>query len=336
MESPSIKNSVKAYLKMLSDPTGEPEYIHRWGEKIHSKLINPIDQYLTDEIKHLIIIPDGILCYLPFETLITSNRDNLPQYLALKYSMSYQPSASHLIHLLNKPQPKAFMKDLVAFGSPDYQLDARDVNNLTNIQYRQYVRSGHSFYDLPYTKKEIKKISRYFQKDQFEGYLNRKASEEAVKQLPLNYTKIIHFACHSISDSTNPLTSALIMSFHSNGPGDGFLKTYELLHLTLNPLLVVLSACQTGTGVLEKEGFFGLSRAFFLNGAKSVVASLWRVSDRATCLFMDTFYRYLSEGEKIEQALRLTKIHMLKTPYRHPYYWSSFVLNGGFSYSLSH
>ncbi|MBU2438314.1 MAG: CHAT domain-containing protein, partial [Acidobacteria bacterium] len=91
----------------------------------------------------------------------------------------------------------------------------------------------------------------------------------------------------------------------------------------------------TGTGVLEKEGFFGLPRAFFLNGAKSVLASLWRVNDKATSVFMDTFYRYLSGGEQIEEALRLTKIKMIKTPYKHPYYWSSFVLNGCFNYSLS-
>ncbi|MCG2817346.1 MAG: CHAT domain-containing protein [Candidatus Aminicenantes bacterium] len=334
-ESPSIKNSVKVYLKMLSDPAVEPEYIHQLGKKIHSRLFNPITPYLTDETKHLIIVPDGILCYLPFETLISPNRNDLPEYLAFKYSISYLPSASHLIHLINKPQPHVFTKDFVAFGSPDYQIDPHDVGDLTHIQYRQYVRSGHSFYDLPFTGKEIKKICRYFPKGQYECYLNQDANERNVKQLPVNYTKIIHFACHSISDSTNPLTSALIMSLKGNGPDDGFLKTYELHQLELNPLLVVLSACQTGTGVLEKEGFFGLPRAFFLNGAKSVLASLWRVNDKATSVFMDTFYRYLSGGEQIEEALRLTKIKMIKTPYKHPYYWSSFVLNGCFNYSLS-
>jgi CHAT domain-containing protein len=94
---------------------------------------------------------------------------------------------------------------------------------------------------------------------------------------------------------------------------------------------VVLSACQTGKGKLEKgEGVSGLSRAFLYAGAESVVVSLWNINDKSTALFMGYFYEYLARGESKSQALRLAKLKMQQSKYSHPYHWAAFILIGDF------
>ncbi len=111
---------------------------------------------------------------------------------------------------------------------------------------------------------------------------------------------------------------------------DGILTAEDVTGLDLlDTDLVVLSACQTAAGTVEKgEGISGLSRAFFCAGAKSVLASLWDINDRSTQKFMTYFYRNLVKGRSKEESLRLAKTRMLKTRFRHPYYWAAFILMG--------
>ena len=93
--------------------------------------------------------------------------------------------------------------------------------------------------------------------------------------------------------------------------------------------MIVLSACQTGRGKLENvEGVLGLPRIFFYCGARSVISSLWKITDKSTTQFMSYFYKYISEGKSKSQALRLAKIKMIKSKYSHPFFWASFVLYG--------
>ncbi len=76
------------------------------------------------------------------------------------------------------------------------------------------------------------------------------------------------------------------------------------------------------------EGIFGLPRVFLYTGSRSVISSLWQIDDKATAIFMKKFYSKLANGYSKAEALRETKKDMKKTKYRHPYYWSGFVLNG--------
>jgi CHAT domain-containing protein len=158
--------------------------------------------------------------------------------------------------------------------------------------------------------------------------LGSDASENNFKKLPLGDYQIIHMACHGFLDNNNPMRSALLLSSDS-GEDDGFLQMREIYRLRLNAELVVLSSCQTGKGVLEQgEGVVGLPRSFLLAGAKSVLSTLWTIDDRATALFMDSFYQSLSEGNSKVAALRNAKIKMMRSRYGHPFYWSPFILSG--------
>ncbi len=91
--------------------------------------------------------------------------------------------------------------------------------------------------------------------------------------------------------------------------------------------LVVLSACDTGRGVIKAgNGVAGLNKAFFNAGAKNVVMSLWSVADKETTDLMTKFYSK-NQKQSYTSALRDTKIEMIKQN-RHPFYWSAFVLSG--------
>jgi CHAT domain-containing protein len=78
----------------------------------------------------------------------------------------------------------------------------------------------------------------------------------------------------------------------------------------------------------------GLPRVFFYTGAKSVLSTLWKISDESTAEFMNFFYSYLSQGENTAQALRSAKLKMLHSKFSHPFYWAVFVLNGDYIFRL--
>jgi CHAT domain-containing protein len=112
-------------------------------------------------------------------------------------------------------------------------------------------------------------------------------------------------------------------------PIDGFLRLHEIYNLRLNADLVVLSACQTALGKeIKGEGFIGLSRGFMYAGAPRVVASLWRIDDRATAELVALFYKAMLEKKlRPAAALQQAQIEMSKK-WPSPYHWAGFTLQG--------
>lgn len=132
---------------------------------------------------------------------------------------------------------------------------------------------------------------------------------------------IIHFATHGILNPIHPLFSGLLLS-------DGLLTTRDIFALSIDPRLVVLSACNTAGGKLSNgDDLVGISRAFIYAGAPIVVASLWSVSDESTTKLMRYFYEELRSGRTESAALRNAQLHLMKE-YPHPYYWAPFIIIG--------
>jgi len=331
-----IWRSLKAYLKALSDyPDSQFRGVEA-SKRLAKELLFCGQWRMPGSIENLIVIPDGVLYYLPFETLIFDTQGLKPSenYLISKYKISYAPSSSSLLFLFRESK-RAYASDLLALGNPAYTWNGRtSKKNVipSEILKEVYQNEGFDLTPLPYSEREVKGISKFFHKTKCDVYLNREASEKIIKNLTLDNYQILHFACHAILDERFPFRSALVLSKEDSLDEDGFLQVSEIYNLRLASDLVILSACQTGRGYLEKgEGVLGLPRIFFYSGARSVVSTLWKIDDKSTAVFMKHFYRFLSQSMDKAQALRLAKLEMIMSKYSHPFYWAAFVLNGEYS-----
>lgn len=328
----NIERSLRAYLKVISSGFKDHNARMEAAKRIGRELI-PVEEIRQQNgVNAIIIVPHGILHYLPFETISMSTTPG-SVYLIEKFMVSYCPSASSLFALKQLPNNDTRKKELLALGGPEYEyIDTpTNQNKLDGIdaQKQLYCEQGFRFLPLPFSKKEVLEIAKLFKKSRVDVLVGKNASEDIIKKLPLNDYRLIHFACHGFMDNRFPFRSALVLSINKKQEEDGFLQMREVNNLTLSADLVVLSACQTGNGILERaEGPIGLARPFFYAGARSVLSSLWPINDKTTVAFMKYFYKYLVEGNAASKALQLAKIRMLQTPWSYPFYWAGFILSG--------
>ncbi|MEL6651447.1 MAG: CHAT domain-containing protein, partial [Bacteroidota bacterium] len=178
---------------------------------------------------------------------------------------------------------------------------------------------------LAHNQSEIRSLRQYFPARMF---LSEQASEASFQQNASTYD-IIHIASHALVNDQNPLYSHIRFSQEADSIEDGVLELAELFNLRLNAELVVLSACETGLGKLQRgEGILSLARGMSYAGANSVLTSLWQVNDASTADLMQRFYAHLDQGMSKDAALRNAKLDYLRESDQlgsHPYYWASFV-----------
>jgi CHAT domain-containing protein/Tfp pilus assembly protein PilF len=332
-----IVRMLRAYLKILSEPPAGSFKGNPAARRLYDVFFAPADAALPAAIENVIIIPDGILYYLPFETLVSPGEKHKTKGFPLiqRFTISYAPSCSSLFSLIKRKKRDSGPLSLLAFGSPAIGADssrAQDPFFPFGITGQLYTSQGFKMAALPHSSKEVRRIARLFEKRNSRVYLGRKASEEAFKNCPLQDFTLIHFACHGFLDENSPFRSALVLSQDQISEEDGFLQVREIYNLRVEAEMVVLSACQTASGTMESgEGVLGLPRIFFYTGARTVLTSLWRIQDKTTARFMTCFYKNLVNGCAKAQALRLAKLEMIQSRFSHPYYWAAFVLNGDWS-----
>jgi CHAT domain-containing protein len=349
-----IEEQVAAYRKALTERAQALTLrrsltdVNRLGEKMYASLLQPVEGALTFS-RRLIIVPDGVLHYLPFETLIPGPRhgasgEGHPAYLMEKFATVYAPSASALVTVRAiNGQAAAPTKELLAFGDPiapraSERKTATDdathtaLPRLDTPVTDEYRERGFSFTRLPYTREEVLGISKLYSAAQREIYLGDQAREETVKSEKMDQFRYIHFASHGFIDESKPGRSGILLSRDAHSAEDGVLQMGEIMRLKLNADLVTLSACNTGLGKLVNgEGILGLTRAFFYAGARNITVSLWNVNDSSTSALMKVFYENLNRGLSKSAALRQAKLTLLRgkeAAWRHPYYWAGFVLVG--------
>jgi CHAT domain-containing protein len=150
------------------------------------------------------------------------------------------------------------------------------------------------------------------------------------------HADIIHLATHGYFNPSRAVSSGVRLAVpeRASAPGetdnDGALQAWEVFNLTLRAELIVLSACETGVGAKAPgEGLVGLTRAFQVAGAASVIATQWRVADPSTATAMVTMHEELRKGALKDDALRRAMRKLAADPVTSdPYYWAPFVLVG--------
>jgi len=269
--------------------------------ELYEILIKPVEGEIAGK-KRLVVVPHGMLHYLPFQAL----RDQQGRYLIESFSLSYLPSASVLKYARDKNAENRAA--LLAVGNPITDLAA-----------------------LPAADKEAREVSTLFDKPRVLTGLS--ATETAVKSEGPRYDLLL-FSTHGEMIESNPLKSNL--RFTSTLQDDGKLTVSEIFDMEVKANLVTLSACETGLArgtkgdLPQGDDLVGLSRAFIHAGAPSVIASLWKVSDDSTVAIMSSFYRNLRTMSKAEalQKAQLELVASKDSIYNHPYFWAPFVLVG--------
>jgi len=294
-------------------------------------IYNLLFKNLKDKIKtdDLIIIPDGILAYLPFEVLITENNEyskinykELP-YLIFNNTISYYHSANFII---NDKHSKTASINIGAFAPSYAHIEEIQTTIFsTRQQYRE------KLFPLKGIKEEVNKVTELISGDKF---LDKEASESNFKEVAHNYD-ILHLAMHTIMDDQNPMYSKMAFTQNNDSIEDGFLNTYELYNLKLNSRMAVLSSCNSGTGKMQRgEGVMSMARGFIYSGCPSIIMTLWSVEDKSGVKLMTNFYENLIKGKSKSEALRLSKIKFLQDADQlraHPYFWSGYVVIGNSS-----
>lgn len=291
-------------------------------QDLQERLFKPLYQYLS-EIKHVYLIPHDILHYIPLHAVHTYNQRNDSP----KITFSYAPSTSTLCKIgLSGSQ-----------RSPGIKFLGIGVNAL----------------NLKYCEAEVNHIA-----EQLSGKVitSENASIENVCAIIGDYN-VIHFACHGYFQQRSPLASSL-------GLFNGELTAASIQQsVRLKADIVTLSACETGINHLAHgDEIIGLTRAFLIAGARSLLVSLWSIVEIPTVLFMERFYQAWKEGASRAEALNeaqrylrsidITTLHNVLEeqgfkkeefinelkffseivpgpyPFNHPYYWAAFILIG--------
>lgn len=305
------------------------------GHQLYKLLLEkPLQQLRTPENQQLIIIPDGLLNHISFDVLLTAPRDSwldASAFLLKKYAVSYAYYAKLLT------QKKTFDKqeaDLFAgFGLEydDYTLEQVNKLNKDTLQnpFLPHFRSA-KMGKLPYSDDEVLKISELLGG---RVWLNEKVTKTNFLQNTSD-ARIIHLAAHGYVDLENPENSSLIFTKTAEDTTH-LLQLAEIYNLDLSAEMVVLSACNTGYGALQKgEGVMSLSRAFNSAGVPSVVASLWSIPDNSTHHIMQLFYQNLKAGLSKGMALQQAKLSYLSDDNisspatRLPVYWAATTVIG--------
>ncbi|MEW6322841.1 MAG: CHAT domain-containing protein [Acidobacteriota bacterium] len=305
----AVEQDVRELLAALSTPQGD--YAAR-SHALGAQLL-PFD--LSAE-RRLLIVPHGMLHYLPFEALRTPDG----AFLIERHTVAYAPSASSLAFLRGRPTGGA---EVVAVGNPVIRGSDVALERGAGIDRVGLLKP------LAFSGLELRQIGEVYGRAArvVEG---ADATEAALNPNRLANAAVIHFATHGLVDEERPERSGLALTA-SPPESDGVLQMREVFGLRLTAALVTLSACQTALGKQATgEGMVGLARSFFYAGAGAVLASLWNVDDRSTAELMRPFYEALADGARIDDAARRAKLALIGRggPWAHPYHWAPFIVTG--------
>ncbi|MFN6197595.1 MAG: CHAT domain-containing protein [Aphanizomenon sp.] len=272
-------------------------------QTLHEILIAPIASLLpTNPEEKVIFIPHESLFLVPFVAL----QDKDSKYLIEKHTILTAP-AIQVLDLTHQQRQKVRGKDVLVMGNPIMPKVGVPLVQLDPLKGAE---------------KEALTIANFFKTKAITG---KDATKAALKQ-KLSSARIIHLATHGLlADTDKSIPTAIALAPTKND--NGLLTPAEIVDLSINAELVVLSACDTGRGAITGDGVIGLSRSLITAGAPSVIVSLWSVPDAPTAELMMEFYQQWQQNPDKAVALRNAMLKtMKKSPA--PVNWAAFTLIG--------
>jgi CHAT domain-containing protein len=314
-----LVEKVTNYIKLISQASDSGEKKEQAvARELYNSLITPVEPFL-DRGKHLYIVPDKILNYLPFGSLI---RPVSNEYLLNNYALAFAPSST------------LFLK------CSDAALRRSKNNN------EKYLGVGNPYFnrsrfpslrEIPSSAREVQQIAALYPASK--TLIGREA-RESITKTEMAVSDVIHLATHYVVDSNSYMHSGLLLASGPNTSvqseqSDGMLQVQELYAMKLTRArLVVLAACQTAIERFYRgEGAIGIARPFIAAGLPLIVASLWPVESNSTSELMISFHKFRkNKSLSTIEAMRSAQLEMLASSdnrYRRPYYWAGFIVIGG-------
>ncbi|WP_333143522.1 CHAT domain-containing tetratricopeptide repeat protein [Microcoleus sp. B13-B6] len=302
-----IKNSLEHIVK---------DIISSELQQLHQLLIEPIADLLpNDPESHVIFVPQGPLFLVPFPAL----QDSAGKYLIEKHTIRTAPSIQVLdLTRKQRQQLSGSAKDALVVGNPQ---PMPKVPLLLG-------GPAEELPDLPDAGREASEIASLLNAKPLTG---ASATKTAVMS-QLGQARIIHLATHGLLDDLRGLGSAIALA--PSGSDSGLLTAAEILDLertqgkSLSAELVVLSACNTGSGRITGDGVIGLSRSLISAGTPSIIVSLWSVPDAPTGFLMAEFYRQWKKNPADKAKALRSAMLVAKQTHPLPKDWAAFTLIG--------
>jgi len=356
-----VTSKTKEHPDMVIIPNGndlEGRYLKYYRNSIAYKLSDSISyaqfwepvRRSLKKVKKVYFSPDGVYNLINLNTLFNEAKKS---YLIDEIEIQQVTNTKDLL-ITSKVRSTPGKNLAILFGNPAFDEASEQEASLSHSKipdYRVSIERSVMLAPLPGSQIEVEEISGYLVAENWDLQLftGKKASEAQIKAI--NNPGLLHVATHGFFRESDlegsPSEKALLQSgLMMAGAAktisgsadalqqvqlseDGILTAYEAMHLNLDDTeLVVLSACETGLGQVQNgEGVYGLQRAFFVSGARSILMSLWKVNDQTTRELMTRFYNsWLQSGDKIQAFREAQK--QLKEKFESPYYWGAFVLIG--------
>jgi CHAT domain-containing protein len=292
-----IDAKVEQHRAAIANVLADPATVNDTGRRLFDLLIGPVKAALPAGAR-VVIVPDGTLHGVNFETLVTGDR---PHFWIEDAEVQIAPSlAAVSVEASARPASLLLIGDATP-RPPEYPA-------------------------LTYSRAEMTSVAGRFAADRVERIEGASASPDAYRGARPDRFAFIHFTAHASANVESPLDSAVILS----GPDDRYkLYARDVADQRLNAELVTVSACRSaGERAYSGEGLIGFSWAFLRAGARRVVAGLWDVDDRSTADLMSRMYESLAAGEPPARALRLAKLALLQQggASARPYNWAPFEL----------
>ncbi len=318
----SLNDAIARYDALVDQDVGAAAPARQLG----AALLAPALAGLASAIRRLIIVPDGVLNRVAFGSLRLEDG----QPLLARAAIAIAPSAAVLMDLWRRA-PRDRPTAVLAFGDPVLPHEAPAGETGVTDSTAAFDAGAAAGLDatgrlprLPWTADEARLVGTFASRAVVR--LRGDASAAYLERTPLDDYSIIHFATHAVIDEDFPLGSALVLS--PGGGASGFVGPGELgaLHLTAD--MVVLSACRTARGpIVEGEGVRGLIAPILAAGARSVLATRWRLDDRAAVPLVYAVYQGLAAGLPVGEAVRRAELAAFHrgAPERE---WAVFVVVG--------
>ena len=273
---------------------------------VYKTIIAPVADYLDEP--EIIILPDHLFYKVPFAAL----EDESGKSLSESYRIRIVPSLTTLKLIQDSPLDYHSQTGVLIVGDPD----------VGDVLYKGILQQISR---LSFANKEAKMIGKLFGT---QPLLGKQATKQAVLQ-NIHSVSLIHFACHGNAERGEILLAPPSLSDRKPAPEEDYLLTMEnISKVQLRAKLVVLSCCHSANGRSSAEGVVGIARAFLGSGARSVLAALWAIEDKATEQFMSRFYENLLRGESASESLQQAMKWMRENGFFKVSQWAPFMLIG--------